>query len=241
MRRGRDELLALHDSTSEDRQSVPFGGIQISRARLRKGATYYQSAIARYLYERVLSRLGKQLSGGAAWPAAITALAPHCTLSHASEWTDLCGLLAPVELVRALERKITSGAFATYDDLLAELRQLYEEYPAYEWQYCVETFEKEAGVPLARLTREKALQIVDEWQKAALSIQSATLEDSKKEFGPVSKIGYGLDMSEQEIDADFAAVRGTMEGNAVIQKMAKEGEEITRRGAEFRALIGGAA
>jgi hypothetical protein len=44
-------------------------------------------------------------------------------------------------------------------------------------------------------------------------------------------------MSEQEGDADFAAVRGTMEGNAVIRKMTQEGEEITRRGTELRTLI----
>jgi len=241
MRRGRDELLALHEATPKDRMAVPIGGLQMSRVLLRKGAKYYQSAISRYLYNRVLEELGKQLSGGASWPAAVAALAPRSTLGNASEWTDLCGLIAPVEQVRAIEQKITSGTFSSYDEVLAGMQELYDNYPAYEWQYCADTFEKETGVPLAELTREKGLQVVDDWQKAALSIQSATLEDSKKEFGTLSRIGYGLDLSEQESDADFRAVRGTLDGNAVIQKMAKEGEEIQRRAADLKALIGNAA
>jgi hypothetical protein len=241
MRRGRDELLALHEATPKDRMMVPIGGLQMSRVLLRKGAKYYQSAISRYLYNRVLAELGKQLSGGASWPAAVAALAPGSTLANTSEWTDMCGLIAPVEQVRAIERKITSGAFSSYDEVLAGMQELYDNYPAYEWQYCADTFEKETGVPLAELTREKGLQLVDDWQKAALSIQSATLEDSKKEFGTLSRIGYGLDLSEQESDADFRAVRGTLDGNAVIQKMAKEGEEIQRRAADLKALIGNAA
>lgn len=241
MRKGRDELLALHESTPKDRATVLIGGVQMSRVLLRKGAKYYQAAITRYLYEKVLGRLGKALTGGAPWPEAVAALAAGTSLVRADEWTDLCGLLSPVEFVRAMERKISGGEYATYDDVLEELKRLYEGYTENEWQYCVETFAREAGVSLSQLTREKALQIVDEWQKAALSIQSATLEDSKKEFGTVSRIGYGLDMNEEEGNADFTAVRGTMEGNAVIQKMAREGEEITRRGAELRGLIEEAA
>ncbi len=237
MRRGREELLALHESTPKERISVPVGGVQMSRVLLRKGAKYYQAAITRYLYEKILTRLGDALGAGTSWTEAVASLQPRTALHSAGEWTDLCGLLSPVELVRTMERKISSGDYAAYDEILADLKRLHADYPANEWQYCVETFEKEAGIPLSRLTREKALQIVEDWQKAALSIQSATLEDSKKEFGTLSRIGYGLDGTEEEGNADFTAVRGTMEGNAVIQKMAREGDEITRRGAEYRRLI----
>jgi hypothetical protein len=241
MRKGRDELLTLHETTPENQVSVAVGGAHMDRARLQEGAAKYQSAIVRYLYGKVLTRLGELLSTQASWTAAIAALTPHMTLTHASEWTDLCGLLVPIEFVRELEGKIAGGAFRTYEEVLERLKQLHAAYASYEWEYCLEAFQKEAGIPVRQLTREKALQLVGEWQTAALWIHSLILEDARKEFGGRFRIGYGPDRTEAERDADFSSVRGTMEGNAVIQKLTKEEEAIVQRGAELRGLIERAA
>lgn len=237
MRRGRDELLTLNESTPKDRATVLIGGIQMSRVLLRKGAKYYQLGIQRYLLGKIFTSLAGEIARRGSWSEALTALKPSASLAKPSDWTDLCGLLAPMEVVRQLESDITSGQIGSYRDLLKAFRLIFERYGAYEWQYVVETFEKESGTTIVSLTKERALQLVDEWQKASLTMQSSTLDDSKKEFGSASKVGYGIDRSEEELEADFAAVRGTMETNTVVQKMAKEGENIGATAKAWRESI----
>jgi len=99
-------------------------------------------------------------------------------------------------VIRDLEAKLVRGEIASYDDLLAGLSAIHARYPEYVWQYVVETLEKEFGYRLEAIPKEQFLKILDEGQKAALSLQSAILEDSRKEFGSASRIGYGLDLAD---------------------------------------------
>jgi Domain of unknown function (DUF4954)/Domain of unknown function (DUF6819) len=237
MRRGREELLALNEITAKDRQTVNVGGVQMSRVLLRKGAKYYASAVTRYLVDRVVERLMAALASYPAWAKATSALKPETSLQRASEWADLCGLLAPSELVQGIEQRITSGSLRTLDELRSSLKTIHERYREYEWQYVYETFEKEFGYRLSSIPKEQALKTLEEWKKASLTIQSAILEDSKKEFGPFARVGFGLDLNEGDAEADFTAVRGTIEGNGVVQKLNREGEQITRRFEEITRLI----
>jgi len=240
MRRGRDELLALNEITSKDRQTVNVGGIMMSRVLLRKGAKYYSSAITRYLVDKVAERLAASLGSSPNWASATSSLKPRTALRQASEWTDVCGLLAPSELVRELEQSVKNGKIRSYDELLAALLHLYDNYREYEWQYVFEAFEREFGYKLSSVPKEQLLKTIEEWKKAAQTIHSAILEDSKKEFGPAAKLGYGLDLTDAETEADFTAVRGTIDGNAVVQKLTKEGEAIARRYEEMRTMVEGA-
>jgi hypothetical protein len=237
MRRGRDELLALNESTSKDRPTVNVGGILMSRVLLRKSAKYYVSAITRYLVDKVTERLTVALAGNSSWASATATLKPRTTLRQASEWTDLCGLLAPTELVRDIEQRVKDGTIGTYDQLTAALVALYNGYREYEWQFVCETFEKEFGYKLSSVPKEQFLKAIEEWKKAAQMIHSAILEDSKKEFGPFAKLGYGLDLRDDEMEADFTAVRGTIDGNAVVQKLTRESEAIAKRYQEMRTMV----
>jgi hypothetical protein len=237
MRKGRDELLALNEGTSKERLTVNIGGAQMPRVLLRKGAKYYSAAIVRYLVDRVADRLPDALRGASSWAAATASLAPSRRLQRSADWTDIAGLLAPTEVIRDLEAKVVRGEFSSYDDLLGGLTAIYDRYPEYAWQYVAETFEKEFGYRLEAIPKEQFLKILDEGQKAALSLQSGVLEDSKKEFGSGSRIGYGLDLAEAETDRDFEAVRGTMEGNLVVRNMSRASEEIATRYDAIRQAV----
>jgi hypothetical protein len=237
MRRGRDELIRLNEDNANRQTPISIAGVHVSPDRLRKGVDYYQAAITRYLYGKVLLKLTKTLTRVDSWESVLSSMQPTTGLKHASEWTDIAGLLAPLETFRNLEDQVASGKVRSYNDLLTLLRGAYQDYPLFEWQYVTETFEKEAKIPLARLTREAALSLVDEWQKAALAIHSLLLEDSRKEFGKGARVGYGLDLSENDIEADFTAVRGTMETNSIVQRLVEEGRDIARRATDFKAKL----
>jgi hypothetical protein len=165
------------------------------------------------------------------------ALKPATSLQRANEWTDVAGLLIPTERVAALEERVTSGSIKSYDELLAEFQALYDTYRTDEWQYIYETYAKEFGIQLTALTKEQLLAAVDEWENSASALQSAITEDSKKEFGAFARIGYGLGQSEENKRKDFEAVRGTIETNGVVQKLAAEGAAIRQRKEQFKELI----
>ncbi len=237
MRRGRDELLELSKTVSKERATVAYGGAQLSRVFLKKGAKYYAMAIHRYLYEKLFERVRMVMEQHRNWDSIAESLRPTSTLRAAGAWTDVAGLLMPVERLRAIEERVVGGAIATYDALVQEFRSVYQCYRPDEWQYVAETFEKEFGTQPGALTKEALLKAVDDWENAATTLQAAITEDSKKEFADFARISFGLDRTDEEKRHDFEAVRGTIETNSVVQKMAAETAVLRTRKEEFKKLI----
>ncbi len=237
MRRGRDELLALAESTPKEKPFVTYGGLQINRLLLRKGAKYYSMAIARYLNEKVSERLMNALAHSSDWAVATASLSSDGLLQHPDEWTDLCGLLTPRERLAALEAMITSNACESIDDVNRELGAMYDAYRADEWRYVCDVFRKEYGIEPAALTHEKALAAVEEWKRSASSLHAMILEDAKREFAAFAKIGYGIDRNEEERERDFLSVRGSSETNSVVQKLVNEEKELEQRYQQYSSII----
>jgi hypothetical protein len=237
MRRGRDELLALSESTPKEKAFVMYGGVQINRLMLKKSAKYYSMAVTRYLTDKVCRRIEEAMKSSGDWSKAVAALKPAAMLKKADEWTDLSGLLAPRERLVTLQEQISTGAIASMDAVVNGMKQIYDAYQADEWQYIYEAYKKEYGIDLAAMTKEQAAAAIDEWQKAATSLHAMILEDSKREFGAFAKIGFGIVGTPEERESDFTAVRGTAETNGVVQKLTKEALEIPQRTEQFKKLI----
>ena len=237
MRRGRDELTTLSDTTSKEKAYITYGGLQLNRLLLRKGAKYYSMAIARYLNDKACTRISEAMKKSSDWSSAMSMLKPQSRLTKSDAWTDICGLLTPRERLSALEEKVAAGSCGSYDDLLKEFQTMYDIYRADEWQYIYDTFLKEYNIRLDAITKEQALSAIEEWQKAATSLHSMILEDSKREFNSFAKIGYGLDQSDEMMERDFIAVRGSSDTNSVVQKLVKEGNEIQQRYTQFKNAL----
>ncbi len=241
MRKGRKDLLALSESTPREKTSVLYGGVQLSRLMLKKGAKFYSQAIVRYLYEKVSTRLIDVLGSAKNWKEATARLTSHGELKSPAEWTDLAGLLVPRERVTKLEDDIRSGAVASYDALLQRLQSIYDSYRNDEWEFVIFAFTQEFGVAPAALTQADMLKVIDMWVEASNAIHGMILDDSKKEFGAFARIGFGLDRTEEEQNRDFEAVRGSAETNSVVQKLVKEAEEFKQRTAKYKELVAAVA
>jgi hypothetical protein len=87
------------------------------------------------------------------------------------------------------------------------------------------------------MTPAQAADVTGAWQAAADSLLRKTLDDSRSEFGPSARIGYGLGMTGDEREADFAAVRGSAETNAVVQKLARELAGLAERAERMKGLL----
>jgi hypothetical protein len=87
------------------------------------------------------------------------------------------------------------------------------------------------------MTPSQAVDVTGAWQAAAGSLLRKTLDDSKAEFGQSARIGYGLGMSADELEADFEAVRGSPETNAVVQMLVRELAAVPERSVRLKALM----
>ncbi len=240
IRKGRKELLSLNKVTPPERTAVQYGGVQISCSMLKKGAEYYTKAIVRYLVERVCTRLMTELGTLKSWKAAVESLKPAGELKTPSEWIDLSGLIAPRERILKLEADVRNGTIASYDILLQRLESIYRTYRDDEWEYVFTAFKEEFGVAPTLISKPGIMKAIDEWDQAVCLIHNAILEDAKKEFGVSTTIGYGLDQDKEEIAKDFAAVRGSIETNSVIQKLVIEAEEFRQRLSKLKGLVAAA-
>lgn len=237
MRRGRDELLSLSESVPKEKAFMTYGGLQLNRLLLKKGAKYYSLAITRYLHGSVIDRLREALLQEQDWNRAVASLAPTVTLANSAEWTDLAGLLMPKEHLHAIEREVAEGRMTSYQQLLEALKDSFTNFSAYAWRYVYDTYGKEYGIRPDSMTIEQALSAVHEWEQASKSVHGMILEDSKREFGTFARIGYGIDRSEDERLKDFEAVRGTAETNSVVQKLVQEGTAIAQKRTELESLL----
>jgi hypothetical protein len=237
MRRGRDDLLALRENVPNEETLVNYREALLDCPSIRKGARYYSLAIGRYLNEKVTARLQEALTKTKNWKAATGSLTPKSNLKNPTEWADISGLLTPRERIAQLETAIANGTLSSYDALVVEFQLMYDAYREDEWRYVFDVYEKDYGVRLDAMTKDQAGSAIEGWENAAMAMRGMILEDSKKEFEASTRIGYGVDQSDENVQRDFEAVRGTAETNSVVQKLVAEGTAIQQRKEQFKALL----
>lgn len=236
MRRGRDLLQKLNETTPKEKHSVAVGGVIVKRLLLRRCAKYYGNAIARYLNGAVLARL-EAAAAAKSWDEVRKTLAAPSSLKEPFVWTDVAGLLLPVERLRGLETQLAGGAIATEAGLEAAFDVIAASYRSDEWEYVAAAFESEYRVRPEAMTKEQAMEAVKAYFDAASSLLGMILEDSKREFDAFARISYGLGMTEEERAREFTAVRGSVDTNGVVQKLVKEKVELESRKARLEAMI----
>jgi hypothetical protein len=222
MRLGKNELRELEARSANDALILTYGGLHLNRSHLQKGVLYYTWAIERYLNSKVALRLKDALIRCNDWKTALSSLVPISRLRMVDRWTDLGGLVTPVERVEELEEKVAGQQVRSYDDLLKEFEKMYHTYADDEWQYIYEVFAHEYKLQVNSLSKEQAEAVIERWIQAEEALHNLLLEDSKKEFGAFARIGYGLDRTEEQTRGDFEFVRGTEETSSVVRKLVKE-------------------
>jgi hypothetical protein len=235
MRSGRATLVRLQETTPKDKAVVHYGGVVIKRLLFKNCAKYYAQAITRYLNGRVLDRI--ESARASSWDAVQRALRAPGVLAEPLAWTDVGGLLMPVERLRALEADLAAARLTSHDAVDARFADIAAAYDADEWDYVCAAFAAEHGVAPHELTRERAVQLLADYDLAANGLHGKIVDDSKKEFDAFAKIGYGLGMSDEERGAEFTAVRGSTETNTVVQKLVREQAAMAERSQRLKALL----
>ncbi len=235
MRAGRAVLQRLQDTTPKDKAVVHYGGVAIKRLLFKNCGKYYAQGVTRYLTGRVLDRI--EATRASSWPAVQEALRASAVLRDPLVWTDVGGLLLPVERLRAVEADIESGTLKSVAEVDQRFAAIAAAYEQDEWEYVCAAFAQEYGAAPHALTRDRALEILAAYETAANGLHAKVADDSRKEFDAFAHVSFGLGMTDEERMADFTAVRGSVDTNAVVQKLRQEQDALVGRLAHLRELL----
>ena len=136
-----------------------------------------------------------------------------------ARWVDLAGLVTPQETIDNLLTEIENEVISSLDDVNAKLKEIYDNFQEYEWAWIANTLQREFGKPLDQFTAQDIITVIQNWITSVEKLDLMRCGDAGKEFGPTSRIGFGIDGAEPERDGDFEAVRGTAEDNSFTTEL----------------------
>ncbi|RKY75416.1 DUF4954 domain-containing protein [candidate division KSB1 bacterium] len=235
MLRGIKVLKKLEEETSEEQAFVEYNGVSIKRPKLKVGYENYEMAIKVYLGNEIVKRLEK-LSNEATFEDVKAKLMPEKSDGRGN-WVDLAGMLAPQTAVENLLKAVRTGQIATVQDLINNLKAIYENYDQTAWSWCIDLVQKQLGIDFKEITPQHLVQIVNDWKESSLKLNNMILKDAEKEFDARRQIGFGIDGDEVTKARDFEAVRGTYEENKFVAEVKKESITIQKRAERVIALI----
>jgi hypothetical protein len=243
IRRGLEVLQALQGRSDPGQEAFPYRGLQIRRLMLKHCQRYYQMALSAYLGERLLERLSplaEQLPGQARRAELRRLLEPtEAERPGQGEWRDLCGLLAPKAPVEGLLQELEAGKISDLQELQRRLRQLYDGYAAWEWGFCHELLCSRLGRSLEQVEPAGLAALLREGLESAARLQQLLLSDAAREFDAHAHIGFGMDGGEEEAEADFRAVRGTLEDSGFVKRLQERSRELTERAGRLLSRLQG--
>jgi len=219
MLKGRETMTTLYRETPKGQDHITYRGILIKRLLLKTCSRYYNMILDKFFGDALIARL--EADPKADWKTALGGKA-----MDAGDWIDMAGLLCTRQRLETLLAEIKSGTITDQSALLASLRDLHEAYADDSWSWILAQFETAYGVPFEKLDTESLTGFLDRWKSASTKLINMVRGDSEKEFDDVTRTGFGIDGAR---DADFTAVRGSLETNGFVNSLAEQLTEIETR------------
>jgi hypothetical protein len=157
------------------------------------------------------------------------------TQTGKGRWVDLAGLVTPQETIDNLFAEIENGTISSLDDVNAKLKEIYDNFQTYEWAWVANALEQDIAKPVDQFTAADVIAVIQNWIASVEKLDLMRCSDVGKEFSLASRIGFGVDGTEAERDADFEAVRGTAAENSFITELK---ERLERKKKTVAELIG---
>jgi hypothetical protein len=179
-----------------------YKNVRIKHIFIPKAIKQYQTAIDYYLGEKILNKIITDGFNPNLWK-------PENEFGS-NDWIDLGGLILPKEIVIPLE-------ISSVEKLLSHFNKLHKNYANFEWNYICKLIEKQYGIAISSIKKEHIVAIFNKYKESLSAITAATIADADNEFNASSMIGFGI--SEEEKEADFIHVRGTLQDNSFVREL----------------------
>ena len=229
------KLKKLQDNTDRSVDVVPISGAEVKRVLLRTGQKFYRAGIHGYLLEQVVAKAESAVESGAKSVADAMASDPKAV--DCNRWIDVGGQMMPKLRLDELADATASGQVATLDAFNQRLDEIFQLEPADRWAWVKTAFAVVFGKKLDEATSDDLAGFADELLKTNTKFLNLILRDAEKEFGDMSRAGFGQDGDPADADTDFLEVRGRYEDDKFVKKMQADVEDLNARVAKFKQTV----
>ncbi|MDA3871954.1 MAG: DUF4954 family protein, partial [Candidatus Marinimicrobia bacterium] len=218
---GHNKLLEFVEKTDKKRDHVNYNGVKIPRLLLKTTAKYYKLAIDIFIGQSVMKKLDKvNLQNFEEVKKLFN------KDGNLNSWFDMSGLLISERSSKKLQTKIKNNEIQNIDKLSNEFVKIFNNYSDEEWLWTLGLIKKYLEIDPENITAEDLVNIIQKWKKSSLKLNKMVGMDATKEFNVITKIGFGIDGSDEGRDADFEAVRGTYEDNKFVKQLLEKKPKI---------------
>jgi hypothetical protein len=206
MFRGIALLENLQHASGGNSESYAYQSGRIRRTSLLNGLKLYRMAIDKFLGNSLISRI---MSGSFHDTESLrNALIPnHCY--GAGEWTDLAGLIAPVQAVDDILSDLSAGKIPAVSDLNHRFKAIHESYYEYEWRWAYDMIESYYETDLSTISIDGLKSLINRWKDSVIGLDNMIYDDARKEFSLNAMTSFGADGDEAQRKEDFMQVRGS--------------------------------
>ena len=224
---GMQRMKELQDATPREVEWVSLGGAAAKRLILRTGQKTYKSATHMYLLGKVIERMERGLEHGAA-ATDVLPVSPDAVYSE--QWVDIGGQMMPIDRLNTLCADVESGKIADIDGLCTALDDIHSAYAEDEWAWVRKAYAQVFGSEIDDASSEDLVKVADAMFAARRKFLKLVLNDASKEFSDQVMTGFGQDGSgEDDLAADFTAVRGEYDTNKFVLQINAEIAELGDR------------
>ena len=213
MIKGIQLLKNLQYSSGELSDVYSYHSTKIRNSSLRKGISYYRTAITKFLGNSIIKKL-ENLRPGASDEEIRRELLPTAKFGK-GPWVDLSGLIAPKEAVDSLLDRLEQGVIGL-EDFSSAFHDMHSHYYEYEWTWAYDQYGSFFDYPLESITAAQVEDIVRKWKEAVIGLDHELYNDARKEFDLASMTGFGADGTRQDKEQDFSEVRGRFDSNSFV-------------------------
>lgn len=219
-------LKSIYESTERSVEEVSLGGALIRRPILRTAQKYYRTGIEMYLLEKVIEKAETSLQNSGSLKNAFT-IDSNAVFSQ--EWLDIGGQLMPKKRLDDLENAIQNGKVTCHNVIYEQLNKIHNAYAIDEWAWAKNAYEKYFAIDLSAASRDHIADTAQKLLKVKTKFFNLVIADAEKEFGPLSRTGFGQDGTESDIQNDFNQVRGLCEHNKFVKEMKQNVQKLQQR------------
>ena len=231
---GKEILEQIRRISGETTETYTWETTFITKSSLKRGIQLYEMGIIKFLGNSVISRIQKCKPENLDQLRDCLIPANEC---GKGDWIDLSGLIAPKEEIEKLIYHLETGAVNKLEEIEQCFRDIYNNYYECEWTWASVLLEKYIGEPLAEISVNDLVKLIEKWKEAVIGLDKMLYEDARKEFRLSAMTGFGTDGDIQDKELDFIKVRGTFEKNTFVNEILEHIRKKSELGEKSIALL----
>ena len=214
----KNGIAILEKMSEKPAEHHSHKGLRIKDIYLERSIKIYRSAIVCYLGEKMMDCFAAARHDAPNDIHSVIAGNEAIQKSSVEKWIDLAGLIIPQTILNEILLKIENNKINSIEEINLSFSEYYKNYSEYEMIFVknlIQEFFPNKTLP----------EILELYAESLQNHTDAIVNDAEKEFNAAAMVGFGIDGDEEMRQADFQAVRGSIETNDFIAQVVEKSKK----------------